>query len=467
MIYNFLSYAILVVLLISNSIGAQNQTSDVSTILPEGTLPFTISINEASFSLPTGIQAYTFGTYQGKWLLVAGRTSGLHGFDTSTDNFPPLRQNDVVYVVDPQAQVVYSRSLHDSASGLTQNQIDDLSVTSSQFCQSGKTLYITGGYGVITETGLFSTKDVLSAIDIPGLMNWVINPAGAGFATHYIRQTSHPAVRITGGYMEAVNPHLSTFLLVGQDFEGYYTSGTTGIYSRQVRCLQIIDNGEKLYVQTRKSQDPDPNYRRRDLNVIPRINGLQQGYVILSGVFTLDNGVWTVPIFVNTDGTSFMPDPSKPATFKQGMNNYVCPSIGLYSWNSQEMFVVLPGGLSYEFFSGGVVQADIEIPFINQVTTIKIDSDNSCTQYIMDNEFPVIISTGPNPGNRLIFGTNAQFLPTNIAKYSNGVLQLDTIKGPTVIGYIVGGIMSTLIHTSSQADSTASPYIFEVVLTPR
>jgi hypothetical protein len=51
--------------------------------------------------------------------------------------------------------------------------------------------------------------------------------------------------------------------------------------------------------------------------------------------------------------------------------------------------------------------------------------------------------------------------------YSNGVLNLAKIKHPTIIGYIMGGIQSTLPNTDFQSDSAASPYVFKVVLTPR
>ena len=85
----------------------------------------------------------------------------------------------------------------------------------------------------------------------------------------------------------------------------------------------------------------------------------------------------------------------------------------------------------------------------------------------MDNQFPVIPSTGSNPGNTLLFGAGANFLPASgVPLYSNNVVQLDKIKKPTVIGYVVGGIMSTVPNTNFESDSTASPYIFEIILTP-
>jgi hypothetical protein len=86
----------------------------------------------------------------------------------------------------------------------------------------------------------------------------------------------------------------------------------------------------------------------------------------------------------------------------------------------------------------------------------------------MSSEYPVIASTGSNPGNPLLFGAGAQFFrASGLPSYGNGVLDLDRLGGsqPHVIGYIVGGIMSTLPNTNTQSDTAASPYIFKVMLT--
>lgn len=151
------------------------------------------------------------------------------------------------------------------------------------------------------------------------------------------------------------------------------------------------------------------------------------------------------------------------------MNHYNCPSFGLYSTHSKEMYVIFPGGISYGYFSGGVFTTNTEIPFINQVTTIKIDKHNNYTQYLMNGEYPFIVSTGSNPGSQLLFGAEAQFFPLDDTPlFNNGVIQLDALPNrPTVIGYIVGGIMSTRANTTFITDSTSSPYVFTVTLIPR
>jgi hypothetical protein len=86
----------------------------------------------------------------------------------------------------------------------------------------------------------------------------------------------------------------------------------------------------------------------------------------------------------------------------------------------------------------------------------------------MSSEYPFIASTGSNPGNQLLFGARAHlFAADRLPAYGNGVLDLDQLGGsqPRVVGYIVGGIMSTLPNTNTQSDSAASPYIFKVTLT--
>lgn len=163
-----------------------------------------------------------------------------------------------------------------------------------------------------------------------------------------------------------------------------------------------------------------------------------------------------------------MPDPNLPTTFKQAMNQYTCAYAGLYSTKYKSMYNIFFGGISYGYYdANGTFQTDNEIPFINDTTTIKMDQNHNFTQYLMNNTYPVILSTTVNPGNVLRFGAGAYFIPGNVSQYPNGVMFLDNIKKPTVIGYIVGGIQSTLANTNTDADSTASTYVFKVTLTPK
>ncbi len=198
-----------------------NQTDALSPILLNSKeLPFQVSVSLADFTIPGGIHSGANAQYGANYLFIAGRTNGLHGF-SGNNTFPASKQNTDIIVVNVCNKTVYTRSLKDPLSGLTQKQIDSLSVTSPQSYQSGNTLYITGGYGIDTSTGDFGTKDTLTAIDVPGLICWVKNPESNKTASKYIRQISDPLFRVTGGamYQTGNNP---TLLIFGQNFEGLY-----------------------------------------------------------------------------------------------------------------------------------------------------------------------------------------------------------------------------------------------------
>ncbi len=465
------------------SLCAENQTPDVSKIHSDRSLPFRIKLKKTKFKLPVGLQSYVHGVHDDKWLLIAGRVDGLHGFvSNSSNNFPPNLQNTTVVVIDPMSKKSFTRSLLDSNSGLTQEQIDLLSVTAAQAYQLDNTLYITGGYGVDTSTGQFNTKNSLTAINIPGLMHWVINPHRGETAAEHIRHIFDDVFKVTGGYMNKIGDH-STLLIMGNEFNGFYNNSSQQPpvfqqYTEQVRRFRIHDDGVNLSFTSESSLPaiPDPNYRRRDLNVVPIVKKegkkLKQSFSVFSGVFTPSVGIWTVPVEITAKGKPSMADPLLPSTFKQGMNNYDCATFGMFSEKTGEMFVLLLGGISYGFFKEidghFSFETDSDFPFINQTTAIKIDRHGNYTQhFIKDGSFPFIPSKVVNAGNQLLFGTEAEvILFKSVPKYQNYVIKLDEIKKPTFIGYVVGGIQSTLRNTKTRADSSPSPYLFKVILEP-
>lgn len=486
-----------------------NQTAYLSIPLPEDSLPYQISVKQADFSLPVGLQSFAFAVYEGEWIFVAGRTNGLHDVDNTTEqpnSFPVKNQNTVVYVVNPKTKKHYHRSLHDLSSNLTQAQIDLLSVTNSLFIQRDdeNTLYLVGGYGIDSYTKKMNTKQALIAIDIPKLINWVKKKPCPQLASDCFRFTFHPILQLTGGRMLKGDKPDSYLLAFGQNFDGFYTASSNGDYSMQVRRIKIIDDGCELSVKSYKQPDPLPTYRRRDLNVIPVVGkkgkSCKMSYVALSGVFTPgdadDPGAWTIPIEIQANGSSKMLDPDDPKTLAQAMNNYDCATMGLFSKKKNRMYTLLFGGISASIFSDGDCENSCEalipkegnvftvccnLPFTNDITTIEIDNHGVYRQYLMNSKFPTIpvsnpaslfCSADPFPPDApriYYFGANAVFIPNpELSAYTNGVIDFDKLcLQQTFLGYVVGGIASTILDTNCVTDTIASPYIFEVYISPK
>ncbi|MEX0611124.1 MAG: hypothetical protein WD738_08330 [Pirellulales bacterium] len=473
---NYALVCLVAMLGVPEAVRAANQTDTVTPILLDSNLPYRISLQPVDFGsaeLPT-LHSYAAAHHDGKWVLIAGRTNGLHGFESmAANNFPPQFQNRDVWVIDPIAKQSWHRSLEDAGGGLTTIELNSLTPTNNQFYQRGDHLYMTGGYGVQSilpnGTPFNGTFDTLSAIHLPGIVDWVMT--GNGVAKEHIRQISGDSFRVTGGAMYEMGG--KTHIVFGQDFQGNYNPSKNGTYTNQVRSFDIVDDGVTLSVANATSTAADPNYRRRDLNIFPVLwsgmgGGLEEGLLALSGVFTTTFGAWTVPVEIDANGNPSMDDPNDPNTFKQGFNTYHSAKLGLYSESRSEMHEVLFGGIGLRYLDTQTMQveADDAMPFINDITSIVDDAAGNYSQHWLG-EFPFLTDLD---GNRLRFGANAEFfLSPAIETFDNGVVKLDALNQPTVLGYIFGGIVTNGPHTRSgnpPATSAGSNTIFRVLYTP-
>jgi hypothetical protein len=454
-----------------------HQTPATTPIDLDGNVPYKIELREVDFGaaqLPL-LHSYAAGTYDGKWVLISGRTNGVHDLDQSGEaSFPYAAQNRDVWVIDPVAKQSWHRSLgdpstgvNDPSSGLSPFQILSLSATNNQFAQVDDRLYVSGGYG-LNPANQFTTFDLLTAIDLPGIVDWVVT--GSGQATDHLRQLETPVASVTGGAMYAMGGRMH--LVFGQDFEGDYSPRSDGTYTRQVRSFDILDDGTTLAIANVTQSTPDASYRRRDLNVIPTLKpdglgGVEEGLVALSGVFTSTFGIWTVPVEIDAAGQPTMANANAPDTFKQGFNGYHSAKLGMYSAATGSMNEILFGGISLQYYDPtlGQVVTDDAMPFVNDVTSIVINADGVYSQHHLG-FFPEIFD---DQGNQWRFGANAEFFKAaGIPAYDNGVIDLDQLSGATALGFIFGGIATNGPHTQGnpQVTSTASYRVFEVIYTP-
>jgi hypothetical protein len=447
--------------------GVANQTPDTTPVTVGGALPYRVELRTVAnpgYELPT-LHSYIRGEYDGHWVLVAGRTNGLHGFvDDGLINFPPASQNRDVWVIDVENGESWRRSLTSAQTGLDAFTVDSLTSTNAQGTQIGDRLYMTGGYGFDATNSTFRTFNRLTAFDLPELIDWA--KGGPTQLSDAFRQVQHPAMQVTGGVM--THSAGRTHLVFGQNFNGPYDPILSGVYTEQIRSFTIQDDGTTLSISNVSSSEPLEEHHRRDLSVVPVIRrdgqgSFAKGWAALSGVFTPDDRAWTVPVEIAEDGTATMADPSAANTFKQGMNIYQTANLGMYSEAAGQMHTLLFGGITYQFYDreAGQFVNDVNFPFTNQVTAVVVDANGNYQQVLLDEEFPVIID---DAGKRMRFGTNGEFFPVSgLPTYDNGVLKLDELSGETRLGYIFGGLMA---DAGNNGRTAASNFLFEVVLTP-
>ncbi len=489
-----------------------------------GSRGYQITLQSSTWSDPAnplpGLQSFASAVYGNEWVMLAGRTNGMHDFtDSGAANFPPNRQNVDVWVVNPATRHTWHRSLADGTS-LSLDQISRLSATNTQSFQRGDGFFVAGGYGsllssasydaltgstTIVSSGSFVTHNALTAIHLPELVGWV--KSGTGAAPTNLPATAVTQISgaddyfaVTGGEMfKTANDQVH--LVFGQNFQGGYTASSSGVYTSQVRnfTLDYTPGGGSVVPvlsYSPVSASPEPGdataFRRRDLNVVPSIRrdptdpaAVQDGMIAYAGAFTgtaiatgtgtvssPGNGVWTLPVEISATGTPTMIGTTSTASsFVQGMNQYSSANLSVYSGSTGDFTTFMFGGITANTYDpqSGALTYQAEYPFTNQITAVTRDVAGGYSQhYVGEYPFTPIVS-----GARTfsLYGAEAKFfaspgLPANVT-YENGVFKLDELLalGSGTIGFIFGGIVSSVPNTSSRLDSTASPEIFSVVIT--
>ena len=459
---------------------ADNQTPTVSTVSTDkSAIPFGIQLRKVKNTVKTlpNLQSFADGHIGDLWVIIGGRTNGLHDFtDNGLKNFPPKKQNDRIWLIDPTTGNRWSRKLSDSS--LSQNQIDALSSTAMESFQVGDTLYVIGGYGYKRSSESFVTFDSLTAFDLAEIVLWVRDPqslpASRRDLKKLIRQTSDDVLKVTGGQATVLGNRV--ILAFGQLFDGGYGDPDFNqVYTTQIRSFQLKDTGTKVSISKIKQDPTEPNptdYRRRDYTLVPFIDMKGKKKVnkaaALAGVFTETTGIFTVPVEVNKAGKPKMADPDDPATFKQAMSGYDTAFLPVWDNAKKRSHSVLFAGISFVDYDNATKTfvEDAQFPFIDDITVIERKKNGKYKQVLVG-KFPNVKDAD---GNKLRFGAEAKvFLHPDVPVTSNGMLDLQKLKQRSgkrkvLVGYLFGGIAA---DAPNNGNTVASNLIFKIFLKPR
>ena len=244
---------------------------------------FDISIQEITLDDIPGLHSFVHASFDNKWLLIGGRTDGLHQRQPF-NAFLASYNNVLAYVIDPTNNMTYSAQLNT----LPQAVYEQLQSTNMQFEQRDSMLYIIGGYGYSSTQADHHTYDKLCAVNVPLVMNAIIN--GQAIATHF-RQITDTRLQVTGGYLDRLDDFY--YLAGGQKFEGRYNPmgpthgpGFVQVYTDAIKKFKINDDGVNLSISEYSAWTDADNLHRRDYNMCPQVfaNG-ESGFTIFSGVF--------------------------------------------------------------------------------------------------------------------------------------------------------------------------------------
>ncbi len=407
--------------------------------------PFTIQIEPVIANPLPAIHSFAFAKSGDKWLIIGGRTNGLHGLNSS-GSFPPEYINNSVMVIDTTTWNFYQSDLNQLIPAIA----DPMRSTNMQYIQEGNYLYMIGGYGYDSVADLFVTFPNLTAIHVDNMINAVIN--AQPIATT-IRQVNDTNFAICGGDLGKIGNDY--YLMFGHNFRGFYADPPVPIftqkYSDKIKKFDINDDGTTITLSSFSYQTDTNNFHRRDFNTGPIIKP-DGSFAIgaYGGVFRKDSNLpFQEPIIISASGASV------DISYKQVMSQYTCAIMPIYDSISQKMYTTFFGGISLYNYNDAtnLLKRDSLVPFINDLTTMTLHSDGSIEETILPIKLPGLL------------GSNAKFIPTqHVSSYANEVIRLrDLPNAKTMVGYILGGIRA---QQGNFGISWANDSIYRVFITP-
>lgn len=414
---------------------------------------FRFHLQEVPLSGFQGVQSFAVGEHAGLWMVVGGRTDGLHRRQPFA-SFDAAGGNNKLQVVNPETGQVWSVV----SASLPVSVAEQLAATNMQFIQRDTTLYLIGGYGYSSLEGDHITFPYITAIDLPGAIQAVQN---GNSPAYFIRQSgADERMRVTGGVL--IELHGDLYLAGGQKFMGRYNPmgpthgpGFEQVYTDAIRRFRIVDSGTALSVSGFSEWVSAQHLHRRDYNAVPQIfpDG-REGFTMFTGVFQPDIDLpWLNT--VDVDSAGYTPNNQ----FSQLLNQYHTAHLPVFDESANAMHTVFFGGIGryYVDAATGLLKDDPNVPFVRTISRVTRLSDGSMDE----------VKIGDMPD---LMGSGAEFIPvfgTNLFA-DNGILRFQQLSSDsTHIGYITGGIRSTapnIFFTNTGTESTASAKLYKVFM---
>lgn len=407
-----------------------------------------VEISEIAIKDAPAINSYAHAVYQGQWLIVGGRTDGLH--DHRPDRaYPANRSNMNIWIIDPEKKTVLKKSLE----GLPANLCEQLQSTNMSFYQDDNKLLLVGGYGWSDEKQNYLTFPYLTIVDVAALIEAI---KSNNEIIPYFTQIENQNMAVAGGHLGKIDDEY--YLVFGNRFDGRYTArhndGHTQQYTNEIRKFKLKNNNEEFEISAYTALSDTANFHRRDYNLLPQIfpDGVF-GYTAFSGVFRYNrNFPWLHPINIFAKGYKSI------ETFEQQFSHYHSASVAVYRQQSKQMDNLFFGGMARYFpdLQTGEIMDDPLVPFVNTISQVTRFANGAMKEAALKTKMPGLL------------GASANFIPHQfIPLIRNKIVDYDKLPtGRSLIGYIYGGLESTHpnIFLQPHGSSTSTNKIFEIYL---
>ncbi|MBK8848354.1 MAG: hypothetical protein IPO27_18165 [Bacteroidetes bacterium] len=404
--------------------------------------PYTITVKPLTADSLVSVHSAIAGKSGDKILMIGGRLDGLHkrqpfaAFDIENRNLNAI-------VINVKTKKCISRAIDSLESYI----YDQLVASNHQCYQLGNKLYACGGYGYSASLDEHHTFDRMLVFDIDKTIAAIENGTTI---TNCFQHVQNPIFQVTGGNLHMLNNQF--YLIGGHVFEGRYNPngpefgpGFNQIYSNQIRVFELNSTNNLLQVVEIKTYTDTVNLHRRDYNLVAARDKYNHEYLdIYSGVFQYGMDLpYMNAVRVDTGGYHVLPH------FAQYYNHYSCPVIPLYSTKQRSQHHIFLGGIAHYYDSIGIPVQNNNVPHVKTICNVVTNERGSKTEYLLESSLDEY------------YTAVAQFIKAeNIASYQNGVIQMDSLIGDTILtGYIIGGIKSDMQNTFWETEGEFSrPY---------
>jgi hypothetical protein len=416
-----------------------------------GTAPVLIEASEsANIDFPgmPALQSFVSASWNGKWVIIGGRTNGYHQTGGRDTDFARPQANQKIWVIDtagPAPHKIYSAPVAGLPDSLAPVR-DQWMASNILHCQVGDTLYIAGGYGENSEHE-WVTYPILSAVSLPALIEGVMNAKSFHDSISF---TQSELVQSSGG--DLIKLEDGFYLVMGHVFMGTYADFEGGNehnstkasqkYLGEIRRLSISRTSSGLTVAL-LDRFSNPEFLRRDLNTSYTIlpDGKSLGGAAYGGVFTKDQLNFSRPIYFGPASSPWVDD-----GYEQKMSAYACAKLLLYDRASSAMYTTFFGGISrwvWNYQKGQFEAAPLVgdktkdtyydgLQWVDQISTL-VRHGRQTAEFVQ-------------PSNRLpgAMGAEAAFFPLpGLQEVRSGtkILDAEQFRGKRMLaGYIYGGI---------------------------